>query len=315
MRISGKLILAMSNLRSNLANSVSLLLQTSSILLFAALMTGCAQTGPLPTEKSAASPTVLPPTGTALPSPTSTSTVPTAVFPTLTPSPTLISATNLCSPLENETIEALSSPDLLKNTYVEPRLGYDDGHPAIDLSFWSAPGGKAMLGLPVQSVLDGQVAAVLPNRMPYGNALILETPLDRLPTDWVKQLKLPVPNAKLQPSYSLSCSAYQYTPQTSHLSIYILYAHLNKPASLEVHDKIACGQRVGEVGTTGNSVNPHLHLEMRVGPTDGITFASMAHYDTASTQEERQAYCLWRISGAFRPFNPLDLFQLSLLDH
>jgi murein DD-endopeptidase MepM/ murein hydrolase activator NlpD len=65
------------------------------------------------------------------------------------------------------------------------------------------------------------------------------------------------------------------------------------------------------VGTSGNSVNPHLHLETRLGPA-GFTFASLAHYDTSATQDEMRQYCLWRLSGAFQPFDPMLLLGITI---
>ena len=35
----------------------------------------------------------------------------------------------------------------------------------------------------------------------------------------------------------------------------------------------------------------------------------MAHYDTSATQEEMRNYCLWRLSGAFQPFDPMLLLN------
>jgi LysM repeat protein len=45
-----------------------------------------------------------------------------------------------------------------------------------------------------------------------------------------------------------------------------LYAHL-KVYYVKVGDSVAKGQKIGEVGTTGNATGPHLHLEIR---QDGI---------------------------------------------
>ena len=235
-----------------------------------------------------------------------------------TASPTLTSPakdtpplTSICSPLEGVRIADLDSPDLLKNPYNPARPGYDNGHPGIDLSYWTRPDGEAMLGLPVHSVLDGVVAAALPKRQPFGNALIIETNLDRLPANWLAQLHLPLPRHDLQPSYSLSCpdfSDFNFPAQQT--SIYLLYAHLNHPTNLLPGDPVACGQSVGQVGTTGNSINPHLHLEARHGPA-GVIFASMDHYDNAATLDEMRSYCIWRISGAFQAFDPLKLFALA----
>ena len=71
-------------------------------------------------------------------------------------------------------------------------------------------------------------------------------------------------------------------------------------------------QRIGEVGTTGRSVNPHLHLETRIGPA-GASFTEMAHYDNGATENEMRNYCTWRVSGLYQLLNPLEVIQaLSL---
>ena len=57
---------------------------------------------------------------------------------------------------------------------------------------------------------------------------------------------------------------------------------------------------------SGNALNPHLHLEARVGPA-GTRLDSMAHYDSSASPAEMAAYCLWRVSGAFQRINPLQL--------
>jgi murein DD-endopeptidase MepM/ murein hydrolase activator NlpD len=47
-------------------------------------------------------------------------------------------------------------------------------------------------------------------------------------------------------------------------SFQTLYAHL-KVYYVKVGDSVAKGQKIGEVGTTGNASGPHLHLEVRQG--------------------------------------------------
>ena len=75
---------------------------------------------------------------------------------------------------------------------------------------------------------------------------------------------------------------------------------------MAVHDQVACGQPLGKVGTTGASVVPHLHLEVRIGP-DAVDFGQMAYYDTRANKAEMSEYETWRIQGPFRPIDPAAL--------
>jgi len=225
----------------------------------------------------------------------------------------IITSIGICSPLKGVSIQAINTPDLLKNPFAPPRPGYDDGHFGIDLAYWTDSEGQPMLGLPVYAALGGTVAGVIENRQPYGYAVIIETPIDRFPSQTLHSLDLPIPNHNLQPALGISCPDYNFNFEGNKTSIYTIYAHLDQLPLVKTGNQVVCGQSIGVVGTTGRSVNPHLHLEMRHGPA-GMTFASMAHYDNAATQEEIRLYCLWRISGGFAPFDPLHLFKLTQQD-
>jgi murein DD-endopeptidase MepM/ murein hydrolase activator NlpD len=83
-------------------------------------------------------------------------------------------------------------------------------------------------------------------------------------------------------------------------SLYLLYAHLLEPPEVMSGEALACGASLGAVGMSGNALNPHLHLEVRVGPS-GIRFESLAHYTASASPQEMGDYCLWRVSGAFQP--------------
>jgi murein DD-endopeptidase MepM/ murein hydrolase activator NlpD len=44
-----------------------------------------------------------------------------------------------------------------------------------------------------------------------------------------------------------------------------IYAHMSK-IDVKAGDTVKEGQKIGEIGSTGNSTGPHLHLETRVSP-------------------------------------------------
>ena len=280
-----------------------------SLLVLTACQANQAQTS-TQTPASKGSPTLTPDLPTATPT-VLTSTQDPSETTTSTPKSSPPPYSALCSPLEGEDLDALGRPDLLKNPFQPPGRGQDNGHFGVDFSYWSRADGTSMAGLPIYSVLDGVVASAIENRQPYGNALIIETPLSQIDPHWLDLLPIQIydPNAPLQPSTSLTCPAYEFTPQRTPLSLYLLYAHMRQPGQLTQGSQVICGQQIGQVGTTGNSVNDHLHLETRIGPS-GIKFASLAHYDTSATREEMRNYCLWRISGAFMPFDPMALLSI-----
>jgi murein DD-endopeptidase MepM/ murein hydrolase activator NlpD len=179
----------------------------------------------------------------------------------------------------------------------------------VDFSFWSYKSWKKMEGLGVQAVMGGTVAAVIHNRYPYGNMVMIETPLDDLPIDLPINLNLPTPAPTLDLSQNpLTCpTAVGPTFVIGEKrSLYLVYAHLYMDPSVKPGDRVICGQNIGEVGNSGDSSNPHLHLEARVGPVDAH-FSSMAHYVNDSTDEERYNYCTWRMSGLFQIIDPMRL--------
>ncbi len=191
-----------------------------------------------------------------------------------------------------------------------PAPGRDDGHHGIDFAFYRFGDLTTMLGLPVQSILPGKVAAFIDNEKPYGNAIIIETPLEAMPPAWWATINLPDQLATVQPDPRLTCPQPAVEPwmAASQRSIYHRYAHLNKLPPMNIGDSVKCGQVIGEVGTTGNSVNPHLHLETRIGPA-GATFTGLGHYDTRLPEEDRSNYCTWRVSGWFPMFDPMNLLK------
>ncbi len=170
--------------------------------------------------------------------------------------------------------------------------------------------GISLSGLPVLAILEGQVALVMSGRFPYGNAVLVETPLDSLPPAWLEMLDLPPAPAEPQVSNALTCPTPAAPPEwdSEARSLYLLYAHLLEPPAIETGDSVSCEQVIGAIGDSGNALNPHLHLEVRVGPS-GARFSGMAHYDASAKPEEMTAYCQWRVSGSFLTIDPLLLFS------
>ncbi|NMB89861.1 MAG: M23 family metallopeptidase [Chloroflexi bacterium] len=241
---------------------------------------------------------------------------PTAAAPTLqpsaTPTPTRIPSPTpnplpvIHSPLKDVPIDQLSG--IISNPYDPPRPGMDDGHHGVDFGFYRYNGKVGMQGWPVLSALSGTVAGVLLDRPPYGNTIIIETPLSGFSGSWQAALNLPAPLDQVIPSESLTCpdaSGITYREDGSR-SLYILYAHLDTPPLRAIGDTVESGEEIGAAGTTGYSVNVHLHFEVRVGPS-GAQFPSMGHYETGTTEEERANYCTWRISGIFQLVDPMDI--------
>ncbi len=225
---------------------------------------------------------------------------------TLTPTPLL--GPYICSPLKDVTLSQLST--ILSNPFEMNRPGLDNGHHGVDFAFYRFGDHIGMAGLPIHSVMPGQVAATITDRPPYGNAIIIETPLAHLSQAWIKGLSLPEPGPFVEPQPATNCPDLSTALPISNgkNSLYLLYAHMQFPPTLTVGDRVSCGQEIGKVGTTGQSVNEHLHLETRVGPSSA-RFESMAYYDTSRTEEEAASYCIWRVSNIFHLFDPMDLLS------
>ena len=269
---------------------------------------------PAPQNPPALSPTILPaetflfvPSATILPA-TATPSPPTPTFtphsPTLTATPRI----EICSPLQGIGLDEL--PQMVTNPFDPPRPGEDDGHQGVDLAFYRHGNLVGMLGLPILSVLPGTVAATIKDRPVYGNMLIIETPLDFVPSAWDVTLQLPALVPTVTPPILTCPKQAAFTNlDVNRRSLYLLYAHMNQPTTLKLGQAVACGNPLGEVGTTGFSVNPHLHLEVRVGPA-GARFYGMAHYIGDATKQEMLNYCAWRVSGLFQMTDPMKLLSL-----
>lgn len=259
---------------------------------------------------------VIPP---VLPTPTAQSSYPTATtatptpkpVPSITPIPTskptqTATPIPVCSPLSGIKLQEL--PDILTNPFDAPKPGQDTGHHGIDLAYYRRGNQIGIEGLPIFAVLSGTVTSALSNSWPYGNMVMIETPLDQLPVVWQDQFQAPVSPVIITPDSRLFCPTAQPDIKTTgnQRSLYIVYAHMQYEPTLNLGDQLSCGQQLGAVGNTGKSGNPHLHLEFRVGPS-GFKFEQMSHYINNATTEEMVNYCLWRVSGVFELVDPLPL--------
>jgi murein DD-endopeptidase MepM/ murein hydrolase activator NlpD len=136
----------------------------------------------------------------------------------------------------------------------------------------------------IQSIFPGIISASISDRLPYGNMVIVETSIDQLPNNLVESFNI-----------------------QSGESLYSLYAHMGKSPAVAIGENVSCGQLLGIVGKTGyDIVNPHLHLEIRIGPA-GTSFNNMVFYDTSATIEEMDNYRRWRTSGIFRSLDPMEV--------
>ena len=248
------------------------------------------------------------PSATPLPSLTHTpiilpsSTPPPTQPPTSTPLPSSTPAAQLCSPLEGFVLADL--PGLISNPFHPPPPGSDDPHQGVDLAVQQY--GMAVTGRPVRAVLAGQVAAVIADRFPYGNALIIETRLENLPPGLLAPLPTLAPT--LPPHPALTCPPSQTAWDLAHRSLYLLYGHMQAAPTLQPDDEVTCGTQLGVIGQSGNALNPHLHIEARLGPA-GARPGSLAHYDSSASPEEMSAYCTWRVSGVFQLVDPMGILK------
>ena len=264
------------------------LIFTSLILL---LLTACAPstTPTAPSQTAAPVPTkTLPPptatrTQTATPAPPITESAPT---PKVSPTPQWIR--QLCSPLAEQTLAEI--PEIVSDPYNPPPPGRDERHHGVDFAYYHRKNRTTNEGEIVQALLPGQVIATVIDQLPYGNMVIIETEGSRLP-------------AELRTDLGMAPGE----------SLYHLYAHFGDAPLVSIGDEIACGQALGTVGASGyNIINPHLHLETRLGPAGQQFPAGMGFYTTAASEAERENYQLWRTSGVFRHFDPMRIIRFYL---
>jgi murein DD-endopeptidase MepM/ murein hydrolase activator NlpD len=216
----------------------------------------------------------------------------------------------ISSPLYGISLQDL--PGTVSQDFLAPPTGEDTGHHGVDFAFWSRGDQSSILGLPITSVFPGRVVSAFSDlRPPYGYVTVVETPLSSLPQSFLSAIKLPEMSAPIGQTDKLNCPT-GFTDQwnTESQSLYLLYAHMNKPPVVTIGQTINAGDQIGEVGNTGASSAPHLHLEMRIGPSNA-SFESIGHYDPSTTDQERHNYCTWRISGIFQMFNPMTLLTVQ----
>jgi len=186
----------------------------------------------------------------------------------------------VCSPLADHTLEQL--PEIVSQPYDPPPPGKDERHHGVDFAYYNHAGRASIEGEGVQAIMDGRVAAAIPDRLPYGNMVIIETAYEHIPEQVLNVIDIPQGN-----------------------SLYHLYAHFTETPLVALDQQVKCGQLLGYVGQTGYVVPvAHLHLETRLGPPN-VSFESMVFFDTQASAEERAAYTRWRTSGDFQHIDPI----------
>ena len=136
-------------------------------------------------------------------------------------------------------------------------------------------------------MLRGKVTAAIADSYPYGNFVIIETPRSFLPQEIIQRLNIPEDR-----------------------SLYLLYAHMQSSPQVALGEEVSACQLLGQVGKTGNTDAPHLHLETRLG-MPGAVFTVMAAFTESATLEQEANYRLWRISGKYNHFDPMALLDPS----
>lgn len=253
------------------------------LTLFFFLLSACS---PAPQASPTQRPTEVPtlaPTDTPLPPPSETP-IPTPEATATTMPPPVSS---ICTPLRDHDIAKL--PEYVTKPYSETLTSNkEQGHHGVDFAYLYKDGdGPVIEGVDNTAIMDGVVAGFTNDREPYGNMIMIETPYEVLPPEVI--------------------AFYDIQPDQS---MYQLYAHMLDNPSLGIGEAVKCGDTVGRVGNTGNSGNPHLHLETRVGPAGQSFPHQLIFYDTTASPEELAGYVRWRQSGEFVQYDPMLFFAL-----
>jgi murein DD-endopeptidase MepM/ murein hydrolase activator NlpD len=177
---------------------------------------------------------------------------------------------------------------IVSDPYRPPPGKSDARHHGVDFSYYRFGERATIQGVGVQAVLPGRVAAALADTFPFGNLVMIETESTLLPSDLQRLLGA-------EPGESL----------------YLFYAHLESAPSLRIGDLVEACQPIGAVGKSGNAVEPHLHLEARLGPAETV-FTEMGEYFPEASPAEKAAYQLWRTSGVYRHLDPMILINFAL---
>ncbi len=240
-------------------------------------------------------PSVSPTSTTVVPEPTATEELP--VFP-------------VCTLFEGEGLEMLMQR--LTNPFYRPESGSDNPHQGVDFSDLDPVNRIALSGKPVHAITSGKVAMVIKDRFPYGNAVIIETTLSNLPDSWLQKISADQPVQREIFHTNLTCPGDWEEPggDINKASFYILYAHFEDELTFQVGDSVECGQEIGKIGMSGNALAPHVHVEMRLGPSGGV-FEDMAHYDSSASLVAMKNYCRWRVSGWYQLLDPMDFFLIQ----
>jgi len=236
----------------------------------------------LPTNTETGSRTI-PPASTQKPVDQTDTPVP---FDHPTPTPAESAISDICSPLEEHALDELGQ--IISAPYDPPPAGKEQRHHGTDFSYYRRGERTSILGVGIQSVLDGVVVARGEDTFPYGNFLIIETGQSNVPV-W------------LQDEIGL----------TGGMSLYLLYAHMQDAPRVDMGERISSCQIIGSVGASGNAVEPHLHLEARLGPAGRSFPDGLAFYHTQTTEEQRENYTAWRTGGDYLHFDPMIILNLS----